>query len=260
MDLATAGGLLIAAVSMIVTVYWEGSHLSSLFGPSALLLIIGGTLGATMMSHSLQEVVQLPRVILQGFFPKRPDPLPLIDKMVQLAEKARRQGLLALQDEVAGAGHPLIARGLSLVVDGFDPEAIREVLEAQLAIEEKRARALPAMLETAGGYAPTIGIIGTVMGLVHVLSNLSDADKLGGAIAVAFLATFYGIATANLFWLPLAAKVKRQVEEETLLGEMLIAGIVALQTGENPRTLREKLVVFVPRHAASAAAKQGVAA
>lgn len=245
MDIATIGGLLLAVGGILASVIMDGGHLGTLISPSALVLIIGGTLGMTMMSYPLAEITALPGIILSAFFTPRRNPNALIEQLVAMAEKARKEGLLALQDEAAKLDNPMLARGVNLIVDGTDPEVVRNTLETQVKLQEAHAMNRAGILDTAGGYAPTVGIIGTVMGLVHVLGNLSNAEKLGPAIAIAFLATFYGIGTANLFWLPLAAKLKQNIHGETTTGEMIIHGIVSLQTGEAPRAMKEKLEVFL---------------
>lgn len=245
MDIATVVGIVVAVGGILASVIMDGGHLGALFSESALVLIIGGTLGMTMMSYTLADIIALPKIMMGAFFSHKHNPPELVDKLVGMAEKARKEGLLALQDEVKSLSNPLLARGVTLIVDGTDPEVVRNTLETQVKLEEQHALGQAGIMDAAGGYAPTVGIIGTVMGLVHVLGNLSNAEKLGPAIAIAFLATFYGIATANLFWLPLGAKLKGNVHRETLIGEMIIHGVVSLQTGEAPRAMREKLEVFL---------------
>lgn len=254
MDLASVGGLLLGVGALLATALLEGIHLSTLFAPSALLLIVGGSLGATLMQHSMHEFKQLPRVIRHAFAPPKRDFAGLLDLLVGLADKARRNGILSLQEDIPGAPHPLLQRGLNLVVDGIDPDKVREILDTQAEGMIHEQKQVAAMLEDAGGFAPTLGIVGTVLGLIHVLGNLSDAANLGGAIAVAFLATFYGLATANLFWLPLAAKARKGIHEEEQFFGMISEGLAALQAGENPKTLRERLELFLP-HPVPARAK-----
>lgn len=245
-DIATILGLTLAVGALLISVIMDGGHLSALISPSAILLIIGGTLGATIISFPMEEIINLPKLILRTFFSPKIDPKEAIDRVVSLAEKARREGLLILQEDAKNITDRFLLRGLNLVIDGADPEMVKTIMETELAFTEKRHKRGAAILEAAGGYAPTMGIIGTVMGLVHVLGNLEDTSKLGPAIAVAFLATFYGISTANLFWLPLANKLKERSREEMLLKEITLEGILSIQAGENPRIVREKLEVFLP--------------
>ncbi|MBC7338348.1 MAG: flagellar motor protein [Firmicutes bacterium] len=244
MDVTTGLGMVVAVAALIVSVFMEGGHLSSLFNPSALVIILGGTLGATVMSYSPGELARVPSLLAAAFFGRDPPMAEVIDTLVGYAEKARREGLLVLQEYVHEGDDPFLVRGLNLVIDGADPEAVRSILETDLAVKEKEYQTEAGIFETAGGYAPTMGIIGTVMGLVHVLGNLQDTSRLGPAIAVAFLATFYGIASANLIWLPIAAKLKLRARKMVAQKELMLEGILSIQAGENPRMVREKLEVF----------------
>lgn len=245
LDLATILGLLIAGAAVVITVFLEGGTLSSLFQPSAAILIFGGTVGATVVSYRGPDLRKVPGAIFSAFRSSSEHPEEVIEQLVRMAEKARKEGLLALQEDVRSLDHALLARGLQLAVDGTDPDVVRMTMEMQVEIAQRSQMNAATALETAGGFAPTIGIIGTVMGLVQVLQHLGAAEELGHAIALAFLATLYGVASANLFWLPLANKVKQNVHHETLLCHMYIAGVTGLQTGEAPRALRERLEVFL---------------
>jgi len=244
LDITTGLGMVVAVVALIVSVFMEGGHLSALFSPSALVIILGGTLGATVMSYSPAELAKVPSLLVQAFFGKDPPMAEVIETLVGYAEKARREGLLVLQEYIHEGDDPFLVRGLNLVIDGADPEMVRSILETELAVREKEYQTEAGIFETAGGYAPTMGIIGTVMGLVHVLGNLQDTSRLGPAIAVAFLATFYGIASANLIWLPIAAKLKLRARKLVAQKELMLEGILSIQAGENPRMVREKLEVF----------------
>lgn len=247
MDIGTIGGLGLALVALAISLMMEGGNFAQLFNASALVLILGGTLGATMISFSLEEIMSLPKLIGKAFGGKEDDPTKVIDQIVTLVEKARREGLLTLQNEVKNLDDEFLIRGIELVVDGTDPQAVRSILETDIAFMEKRHRAGAGILDTAGGYAPTMGIIGTVMGLVNVLSHLNEGtERLGGAIANAFLATFYGIFSANVFFLPLGGKLKAKSANEVLRRELILEGVLSLQAGESPRIVREKLEVFLP--------------
>lgn len=245
MDLSTVLGLVIAFGAILASVFIDGGSLLSLFKPSAFILIIGGTIGATVIGYRKGDIMKVPGMLKSAFVSQEDDPQELIDRIVRMAEKARREGLLALQDEVASLNNPLMVRGVQLIVDGTDPEIVKSTMETQVELAEERALNVAGALDTAGGYAPTIGIIGTVMGLVQVLRDISDSAHLAESIALAFLATFWGILTANLIWLPLGSKVKQNIQYQTMLGRMCIAGVSGLQTGEAPRALREKLEVFI---------------
>lgn len=245
MDLSTVVGLLIGFGALIITLFMEGGTLGSMITPSALVLILGGTVGATVIGYRTADLRTIPGLIKSAFIHDEKDPSVLIDRLVRMAEKARREGLLALQDDVDKLENPMLQRGVQLIVDGTDPEIVRVTMETQVELSEVRKLNAAGALEAAGGYAPTIGIIGTVMGLIQVLGNLSEPEKLGHAIALAFLACFWGILTANLFWLPLASKVKQNIRVQSNIDRMCITGVVGLQTGEAPRSLREKLEVFL---------------
>ncbi|MDF2627350.1 MAG: chemotaxis protein MotA [Symbiobacteriaceae bacterium] len=247
MDIATIIGFLIALAALVVSVIMESGAgtLADLFSGPAMILIFGGTIGATVVGYRKGDLTKLPGLIRSAFVHKELDSQDLIDRIVRMAEKARREGLLALQDDVASLDNPLLVRGVQLIVDGTDPEIVKATMETQVELAEERQLNVAGALDAAGGYAPTIGIIGTVIGLVNVLSELGDAESLAHSIALAFLATLWGILSANLLWLPLASKVKQNIHHESLIGRMCIAGVSGLQTGEAPRALREKLEVFI---------------
>ncbi len=247
MDISTVGGLVLALVALAVSLVLEGGNFAQLINISAFVLIVGGTFGATLISFPMEEVLALPKLLGKAFGNKDDDPTKVIDQIVTLVEKARREGLLTLQNEVKNLDDEFLIRGIELVVDGTDPQAVRSILETDIAFMEKRHRAGAGVLETAGGFSPTMGIIGTVMGLVNVLSHLNEGtEKLGEAIANAFLATFYGIFFANVFFLPLGGKLKAKSAGEMLRRELILEGVLSLQAGESPRIVREKLEVFLP--------------
>jgi chemotaxis protein MotA len=247
LDLGLLLGLVVAVVSIIGADVMDGGSLAALLNPSAAVLVIGGTIGATAVSHALGDVLSIPALLARALRDRRSHPEAVIQRLVDFAVKARREGLLSLETELAGLDEPFLKRGLQMVVDGADPDMVRGVLETEIASVERRNRAGAHIFETAGGYAPTMGIIGTVMGLIHVLSNLNDASKLGPAIATAFLATFYGIATANVFWLPIGAKLKSKGGAELADRELMLEGILSIQRGDNPSIVRDKLSVYLAK-------------
>lgn len=258
MDIATLVGIVLGFASLIVAFLMEGGHAESLLGITAAMIVFGGTIGATMTSYSLADILSIPKLIARSM-KTPPDRRPeLVEEIVKLAEMARRDGLLALE------GHPIddpfLKRAVMMVVDGTDPELTEQILHADVeAMAARHARAY-SMFTTMGGFAPTMGIIGTVMGLVHVLSSLENPDELGPAIAVAFLATLYGVASANLLWLPIGNKLKLRSKEEVEERQLIIEGILGIQAGENPRMLREKLVVLLPPAVRSGRATRGATA
>lgn len=245
MDLATIIGLLVGFGALIATLFLEGGTLGSLFSLPAMVLIFGGTIGATMVGFRGGDLRKVPGLLSSAFLPKQQDPQDLIERIVRMAEKARREGLLALQDDVASLDNALLERGVQLIVDGTDPEIVRQTMENQVDLQEERMLNAAGIFDSAGGYAPTIGIIGTVMGLIKALGHMESPEALAHSISVAFLATLWGILTANLIWLPLGSKIKQNIHYDTLVGRMCITGVSGLQTGEAPRALREKLEVFL---------------
>ncbi len=246
MDLATIGGLLFAILAIAVGAYLEHVTLDSLLGISAFLIVVGGSIGATIVSSAVEDLKQVPRVLKMAFSPPKRDYQGMIDLLVGLAEKARRNGLLSLQEDAEQAENPVVQRGLTMAVDGADPEQVVAVMRAMSEQQANEILRGAAVFETAGGYAPTLGIMGTVMGLITIMGRLSEPDTLGPAIAVAFLATLYGLGSANLFFLPMGYKIKAIAKQLTHFNEMIIVGIEGIQAGENPRNLREKLSIYLP--------------
>ncbi|MFZ5826811.1 MAG: flagellar motor protein [Bacillota bacterium] len=255
MDFATVGGFIFAMVMIVLGAYFEHVTLKSMIGPSAFMIVIGGTAGATILSHAIEELKTVGAATKMTLFPPKRDYHGMVDLLVGLAEKARRNGLLSLQEDAESASNPLVKRGLTMAVDGSDPEAVIEVMEALSEQQANESLHAAAVWDTAGGYSPTLGIMGTVMGLVTVMGNLSEPDTLGPAIAVAFLATLYGVAFANVLFLPLGAKIKALVKQQNHFNEMVILGISGIQSGENPRNLREKLSIYLPHTASKGKAK-----
>lgn len=258
MELGTPVGLVVGFGALLVAAVLEGGEISSFIQGTAALIVFGGTFGATLVSFPLKRVALLPRLILEAFFEKSAlanAPAEMVERFVQLAQVARREGLLALEEEAAKIDDPFVKKGLLLVVDGIDAEVIEAVLTTDIQALRERHEAGYGTLEAMGGYAPTMGIIGTVMGLIHVLSSLEDPAQLGPAIAVAFVATLYGVSSANLLWIPLATKLKAKSKQEAFLRELALQGLLAIQAGDNPRIVREKLEAFLaPGHRGGAAA------
>ncbi|HEY3367241.1 MAG TPA: flagellar motor protein [Symbiobacteriaceae bacterium] len=248
MDLATIGGFVIAIGLIAGGAAMEHVAFGSLWGTSAFMIITGGSIGATIFSHTMSELKQVPGAVKMTIMPPKLDYPGMIDYLVGLSERARRNGLLSLQDEAEKAPNPLAQRGLTMAVDGSNPEAVQEALEAMSDIDNEEALHAAAVFDTCGGYAPTIGILGTVMGLIMVMGDLSTPEALGPKIATAFLATLYGVGFANLFFLPMGAKIKGLVKEQAKFNEMIIEAITGLQSGESPRRLREKLTVYMGTH------------
>ncbi|MCG0277469.1 MAG: flagellar motor protein [Thermanaeromonas sp.] len=244
MDISSIIGLSLAVLALVVAILMEGINLSGMLNLPALVIILGGTIGATMFSFPMREIQRVPALLVKAFTRDKTNLDELIDNLVRLAEIARREGLLALESHANQEENPLLRNGLGFAIDGIDPEEIRRIMENEIIQRQRQAKQAAAIFETAGGYAPTMGIIGTVVGLVHVLSNISDVNQLAASIAVAFLATFYGIATANILWLPIAAKLKAKAAEELVANQIILDGILGIVQGKNPRLIRRELEIL----------------
>ena len=245
MDIATLIGLILAWGAFFGSILIEGGDLSALLNPSAALLVFGGTLGASMICFPLSTITSLPGIVKNAFLSKKEDVGHLIKTLVGYAEKARREGLLALEDEVQKMSDPFLKKGVQLAIDGTDPELVREIMETDIQFLGARHHEGANLFGTMGGFAPTLGVIGTVSGLVHMLANLSDPGSMGPSIAAAFIATLYGVCSANLLFLPLGNKLKAISHEEVLVREIMMEGILAIQAGDNPRIVEEKLKAFL---------------
>lgn len=245
MDITTIIGLIIGLAGLLVGYVWDGGHLDALVIPSAMLIVFGGTIGAVIISFPKSQLKGVGTALKVAFKEPNRNPVKVIDELVDMATVARREGVLALEQRAQEHPNPFIKEGLMMVVDGTDPELTRQILELEMDAKEHTYEGYSKVFESAGGYAPTMGIIGTVMGLIHVLGNLSDPDSLGPAIAVAFTATLYGVMSANVIYLPIANKIKVRREEEISEMELMLEGILALQAGENPQLIKKKLTSFL---------------
>ncbi|MDD2308034.1 MAG: flagellar motor protein [Desulfuromonadaceae bacterium] len=248
MDLATIIGLVMGFGAIFGGAAIEGVHISALIQPTAALIVLGGTFGATFVSFPLPAIINALKSIKIAFLPAKVDHEQVVKDIINYATKARRNGLISLEQEAQSVRDPFIKKGISLVVDGIDPQKLRETLEADIMAYEDHSKHSIEFYEAAGGYSPTIGIIGAVLGLIHVMANLSDTSKLGGGIAVAFVATIYGLMVANLICLPVGAKLKIRMKEEMLRRIMILEGLIAIQNGENPHFIEQKLMAFVGGH------------
>jgi chemotaxis protein MotA len=248
-DLSTIIGLLVGWGSLFIALLLEGGGNVGLviifLQLSAFFIVFGGTLGATIISYPWSTISNIFPVLKQAFLQRQMDPNQVITTLVGFATKARREGLLGLEDEIANVDDNFLKKGIQLVVDGTDIELVKSILETDLAFLETRHKLGEGIFNTMGGFAPTLGIIGTVMGLVNALSQIESAAKTAHAIAVAFIATFYGISFANLIFLPIAFKLKAKTAQEVLLREVMIEGILSISAGDNPRIVEEKLKAFL---------------
>jgi chemotaxis protein MotA len=247
MDPATLIGIALAMGAILLTMILEGSSPMAIILIPPLVLVFGGTFGAAIGGISMNDVKKI-----GGWFklallpPALPSVSERIQTLVSLAEKARKEGLLALEAEVKNIDDPFLKRGLQMSIDGTDPEDLRAILEGEISAKKAEDKAGAKFFNAMGGYAPTIGIIGTVIGLIHVMENLSDPDSIGPLIASAFVATLWGVLSANVFWLPMGAKINRTSELQAASMELLVEGIAEIQAGTSPRTVRAKLSSLVP--------------
>jgi chemotaxis protein MotA len=246
MDKTSVIGLLLGLTAIVGGQVLEGGHLGSLVQPTAFLIVLGGTLGAVMLQSPMNVFVSGMKMFKWIFFPPVIAPKRIISQIAQWSHIARKEGLLALEGQTASIKDPFIRKGLQLLVDGAEPERLREVMEVEINAYEAGLKLAAKVWESAGGYSPTIGIIGAVMGLIHVMENLSDPSKLGSGIAVAFVATIYGVAAANLIFLPVAKKLLANIALLVTAREMLVDGLVGIANGDNPRIIESRLQGYMP--------------
>ncbi len=245
MDLTTIIGIIAGIAALIGGFLWEGGDAGGLIQGAAALIVFGGTAAAVVISFPATRLKKLPQAVATVFIPARTDNEQLIEDVVNMSMHARRAGVLALEPQAVSHENRFLREGLQQVVDGTDRDVIRQILELEMGKKEQEYEQYAKIFDSAGGYAPTMGIIGTVMGLIQVLGSLSEPTGLGASIAVAFTATLYGVASANLIFLPLASKIRARAELEIHTMEMLLEGILSIQNGENPQLVRRKLETFV---------------
>ena len=247
MDPATLIGIALAMGAIILTMIMEGSSPMAIILIPPLILVFGGTFGAAIAGSTLTDVKRIVAWFKMALLaPAIPPIKDGIQTLVSLAEKARKEGLLALESEVKKIEDPFLKRGLQMSIDGTDPEDLRAILEAEIAAKKAEDKVATKFFTAMGGYAPTVGIIGTVIGLIHVMGSLSDPEALGPLIASAFVATLWGVLSANVFWLPMAAKISRTSDLQAAQMELLVEGISEIQAGTSPRTVRQKLTSLAP--------------
>lgn len=244
-DVASIGGLLIGVGCVLVGQALEGGTLRSVVQLTAAIIVFGGTLGATLVSFSRAEVVQAVTTLRAVFQEAEDDTRSTAEAVVRCARIARMHGLLALENEADRMPDSLFQKALRLAVDGTESRQVREIVEVAIANDEDRDRVPSRVFEALGAYAPTFGILGAVLGLIHVMQNLADPAQLGAGIATAFVATVYGVGAANLVFLPIAAKLKHRADKRALRGEMILEGVLAIQDGLNPRLVEEKLQAYL---------------
>jgi chemotaxis protein MotA len=246
MKAATGIGIVLAVVGLLLGATMEGTPVGSIVNVPAMIIIFAGLGGACMAASGFEGMRLIPSLYKKTFVAERPDMRTQVEELVGYAERARRDGLLALEEELAAIEDAYTRKGLQLVVDGTDPDLVREILDAEVDAMRVRHKAGAKVFENAGGFAPTMGIIGTVMGLISVLQKLDQPETLGPAISGAFIATLLGVGAANVVFLPIALRLKQLSEAEVEARYLVLEGILAIQSGDNPRVVREKLMSFVP--------------
>ncbi|AHG40259.1 MULTISPECIES: flagellar motor protein [Pseudomonas syringae group] len=245
MDVLSLIGLILAFVAIIGGNFLEGGHLGALINGPAALIVIGGTLGASLLQSPMSAFMRALKIVGWIIFPPRIDLPGGVDRVIGWSMTARKEGLLGLETVADAEPDGYARKGLQLLVDGAEPAAIRSILEVDFITQETRDIQAAKVFESMGGYAPTVGIIGAVMGLIHVMGNLADPSQLGSGIAVAFVATIYGVAIANLILLPVANKLKAIAHRQSRYREMLLEGLLSIAEGENPRSIELKLQGFM---------------
>jgi chemotaxis protein MotA len=226
----------------------EGGHIGSILQLTAFMIVIGGTIGAICVQNPMAVVMKSVAMLPLALFDPKHDSKADIARIVELANLSRKQGLLALEGKLKEIQDAFFRKGVQLIVDGTEAKTIQEILELEVQHHEEEGITAAKVYEAAGGYAPTIGILGAVLGLIHVMENLADPTKLGSGIATAFVATIYGVGSANILFLPIANKLKLKVKREAEARTIIISGLVALANGDNPRLLQEKLEGYLPEH------------
>jgi chemotaxis protein MotA len=244
-DKSTIGGIFLGLGGILVGLVLEGGRISQILQPTAAMIVLGGTLGAVMVQFPLSTVVQAFKALAWVFLDKAENPKHLVDILVRFAFGARKHGIVSLDSQLADVKDPFLKKALMLAVDGIEPEELRKMMELELDSQAERSEKIAHVFESAGGFAPTIGIIGAVLGLIQVMQHLSNIDEVGKGIAVAFVATIYGVGTANLLFLPCSGKLKIKGREEQVLREMALEGVISILEGMNPRMLETKLLGYM---------------
>lgn len=245
MDLATAIGLISGLFFLIWGISLTG-NISTFFHLPSIIIVFGGTLASTFISFPLNKVLRTMKVVKNVFTTKEFLPNVTIEEIIKLANIARKEGLLALEEASEEIEDIFLKKGIMLIVDGTDPELVKNILETELAFLEERHEEGQSIFETMGSFSPAFGMIGTLIGLINMLSELDDPSSVGPNMSVALITTFYGSILANLIFLPIANKLKGRSKEEILNKELIIEGLLSIQAGENPRIIEEKLKSFIP--------------
>jgi chemotaxis protein MotA len=244
MDKATFGGIVIALGGILLGLTLEGGKVAQILQPTAAMIVFGGTIGAVMIQFPLPVVLIAAGKLGTVFFDKSKDPHERIKEIVGYAQKARKEGIVSLDSETEKIQDPFLKKSLMLAVDGTEPQELQKMMELELDNQAEHEDHIPKVFEAAGGYAPTIGIIGAVLGLIQVMQHLDNITEVGRGIAVAFVATIYGVGASNLFFLPCSGKIKMRIRQEQVVREMILEGVISILEGMNPRMIETKLLGF----------------
>ena len=261
-DIATIGGLALALAGILGGLMLDGGKLTDVAQVTALLIVLGGTIGAVMVTTPLPTLIRAAKCLGNVFFERKQSAHQVIDEIISYATKARKNSVISLENDLPNIADPFLRKAISLSVDGTDLQELRKMMELDIALEHRSGEAVAKVYEAAGGYAPTIGIIGVVLGLIQVMKHLENIEEVGRGIAVAFVATVYGVASANLFFLPAAGKIKARFHHGLEIKELMLEGVCSIVEGMNPKLIRIKLEAFGEGEAKSEKVKgsQGAAA
>jgi chemotaxis protein MotA len=244
-DKSSFAGLIVGIGGIVAGLLLEGGKLSQILQPTAAIIVFGGTLGAVLLQYPLAVVASAFRRLIQVFFEPKLDQQQIVQQLVIFANKARRNGMISLDADLPGIHDPFLRKSLMLAVDGTEPEELRKMMQLEIDNQSEYEDNIPKVFESAGGFAPTIGIIGAVLGLIQVMQHLDNINEVGKGIAVAFVATVYGVGSANLFFLPSSGKLRLRIREEQIVREMTLEGVISILEGMNPRMLESKLFGFL---------------
>ena len=244
MDTGSFGGIVLALAGILAGLLLEGGHVGQVAQPTAAMIVFGGTLGAVMLQFPLRTVLAAARRLVGVFLHRTDNGEAMLRQIVLFANKARRHGIVSLDQELPDIADPFLRQTLMLAVDGTEPSELRRIMEVQIENAGELDARIPAVFESAGGFSPTIGIIGAVIGLIQVMQHLDHMNEVGRGIAVAFVATIYGVGSANVFFLPAAGKLRQRVRDEQRLKEMALEGVISIVEGMNPRMIEIKLASF----------------
>lgn len=245
MDKSSVGGILIAMAGVTAGLVLEGGSIQQVLQPTAAMIVFGGTLGAIMLQFPLATVWGAGREMLRVFTGRAPDGESALKQLVEFANKARRSGIVSLDQDLAAVPDAYMKQALTLAIDGTDPAELRKIMQLELDNQTESEERMPQVFEAAGGFAPTLGIVGAVLGLIQVMQHLSNIDEVGRGIAVAFVATIYGVGSANLLFLPSAGKLKIRIHEAHMMKQMVLEGVISILEGLNPRMMELKLRTFL---------------